>query len=521
VTDSAGDGAPGAVLSAANVSKTFAGRTVLRSLDLDVMPGEVHGFVGQNGSGKSTFIKILAGFHEPDPGSRIFFRGERVPLPILPDQPRALGISFVHQDLGLAEPMSVLDNLRVGRYERGFAGRINWSRERRRVREALDSFGLDVAADTLVSSLSEVEAAMVAIIRALEELREVESGLLVLDEPTAYLPRDGVNRLFDGVRRAAASGVGILFVSHRLEEVHSLTDRVTVLRDGEQVVTASTDTLTEEMLIEHILGRRLQDLYPSGEATRGSVRFEARGIRGKIVNDFSMSVGSGEVVGLTGLLGMGFEEIPYLLFGAQPALAGDMVVDGVMTDVTRLSPRRAIQAGLALLPANRQRLGGVAAATITENATLATVGAYVSGGRLRPRREERAVAEMLHEYQVTPAEPRRSFGTLSGGNQQKVLVAKWFWTEPSVLLLHEPTQGVDVGARRQIFDRIHAAALDGKAVVVASSEYEDLANLCDRVYVFRDGRVVAELSGEALTEHRIVEAAFRDDRSLPLVGAPA
>jgi ribose transport system ATP-binding protein len=251
------------------------------------------------------------------------------------------------------------------------------------------------------------------------------------------------------------------------------------------------------------------------------VRVEVRGVQGGNVNDFSMSVGAGEIVGITGLLGMGFEEIPYLLFGAREAMAGEMVVDGVKTDITSLSPRRAIEYGLALLPANRQRLGGVAAATITENATLATVGDYFSGGRLRLRNEERAVAQMLDEYQVTPAEPRRSFGTLSGGNQQKVLVAKWFWTKPSVLLLHEPTQGVDVGARRQIFDRIHGAAQDGKAVVVASSEYEDLANLCDRVYVFRHGRVVAELSGEALTEHRIVEVAFRDDQSSSYAGAPA
>jgi ribose transport system ATP-binding protein len=514
----AANGAPGAVLSTVNVSKTFAGRTVLRSLDLDVLPGEVHGFVGQNGSGKSTFIKILAGFHEADPGSRIWFRGREVPLPITPEQPRSLGISFVHQDLGLAEPMSVLDNLRVGRYEPGFAGRINWSRERRLVREALDSFGLDVDPDALVSSLSDVEAAMVAIIRALEELREVETGLLVLDEPTAYLPRDGVNRLFDGVRRAAASGVGILFVSHRLEEVHALTDRVTVLRDGEQVVTAPTGTLTEESLIEHILGRRLNDLYPSGETTTGAVRFEARGIQGKKVDDLSISVGAGEIVGLTGLLGMGFEDVPYLLFGALPATAGEVTVDDVTAGVMELTPRRAIEIGIALLPANRQRLGGVAAATITENATLATVGGHFAGGRLRLRREERAVAQMLDDYEVTPPEPKRLFGTLSGGNQQKVLVAKWFWTQPTVLLLHEPTQGVDVGARRQIFDRIHGAAQEGKAVVVASSEYEDLANLCDRVYVFRHGRVVAELTGEALTEHQIVEVAFRADRSSSLAG---
>jgi ribose transport system ATP-binding protein len=505
---------PGApVLSAAGVSKTFAGKTVLRALEMDLLPGEVHGLVGQNGSGKSTFIKVLAGYHAPDPGSRLIVRGEDVPLPLLPDQPRQMGISFVHQDLALAQSMTVLENLRVGRYETGFGGRIRWSKERRRVQAALEDFGLSIRPDAPISSLSDVEGAMVAIVRALEELEGHDGGVLVLDEPTAYLPRDGVERLFDAVRRVAERGVGVLFVSHRLEEVQAITDRVTVLRDGEKVITAPTAELSQDALIERILGRKLEDLYPSTSSETGSVRLEVRDLCGGGIADFSMRAGAGEIVGLTGLLGMGFEEIPYLLFGAEPASSGDILVDGRAVDVPRLTPRRAIAHGLALLPANRQRHGGVAGATVTENATLATVGEFFAAGFLRRGREHRAVQGMVDEYDVRPPEPRRSFGTLSGGNQQKVLVAKWFRTEPSVLLLHEPTHGVDVGARRQIFERISSAASDGHAVVIASSEYEDLANLCDRVYVLRDGRVVAELVGGALTEDQIVDSAFRNEHA--------
>lgn len=506
----ASDPVPTAILSATKVSKSFAGRTVLRDLDLDVSPGEVHGFVGQNGSGKSTFIKILAGFHAPDPGGQLAVRGQDVSLPLLPGQPRALGISFVHQDLGLAPSMTVLDNLRVGRYESRFGWRIPWSRERQRVRAALAEFGLTVEPDAPISSLSEVESAMVAIIRALEELETVERGLLVLDEPTAYLPRDGVNRLFDGVRRVAAKGFGVLFVSHRLDEIRALTDRVTVLRDGERVLAANTADLTEDALIENILGRRPGSLYPSGKVERRSTSLRVDRLTADHVKDVSFEVGAGETIGLTGLLGMGFEQVPYLLFGAQQADTGTLSVNGTSLSLRSLTPRKAIESGLALVPANRQRYGGVAAATVTENLTLPTVGDFFRRGLLRRGREQAAVQGILDDYDVRPPEPRRSFSTLSGGNQQKVLVAKWFRAQPSVLLLHEPTQGVDVGARIQIFQRIHEAARDGKAVVIASSEYDDLAHLCDRVYVFRDARIVAVLSGPNLTEDRIVEYAFRD-----------
>jgi ribose transport system ATP-binding protein len=319
-----------------------------------------------------------------------------------------------------------------------------------------------------------------------------------------------VDRLFGGVRRVADAGFGVLFVSHRLDEVRAITDRVTVLRDGERAVTAPTDTLSEDTLIAHILGRQLRNLYPSVPDRRGTTRLAVTELTGGGVQDFSFDVDNGEIVGLTGLLGMGFETIPYLLFGAVPADSGRVVVDGRELDLQSLTPREAIAHGLALLPANRQRYGGLATATIAENATLPTVGEFFDRGVLRRRSERRAVQAALRDYDVRPPEPSRSFGTLSGGNQQKVLVAKWFRTEPTVLLLHEPTQGVDIGARRQIFERIGEAAREGKSVIIASSEYEDLANLCDRVFVLRDGNVVAELDGTDLTENRIVECAYRE-----------
>jgi ribose transport system ATP-binding protein len=501
------------VLSARSFSKTFSGKTVLRDLDLDVRPGEVHGLLGQNGSGKSTFIKILAGFHAPDEGATLAIAGKPVSLPLDPREPHLLGLSFVHQDLGLVPEMTVLENLRVGSYETGLGWRIRWRRERQRVRESLQQFGLGhISPGAEIGTLRDVERAMVAIVRALERLKGLTRGVLVLDEPTAYLPRDGVERLFQAVRGVAAAGFGVLFVTHRLEEVRALTDRVTILRDGAHVETADTTSLSERDLIERILGRALGELYPNPHQMQGEIAFAARNVSGTLVRSFSVELHRGEIVGLTGLLGMGQEQVPHLLFGSQRAQAGEISLGGRDHDLRRMSPRHAIAAGLALLPANRLREGAAQAATVTENVTLTTLPSYFSRGLLSHRRERRDVAGQLHEFQVVPPEPMRVFAKLSGGNQQKALLAKWFATRPQIFLLHEPTQGVDIGAKKQIFGQIRDLAEAGGAVILASVEYEDLAHLCDRVLVFRDGEVVAELRGDDLSEERIVEQCFASER---------
>jgi ribose transport system ATP-binding protein len=341
----------------------------------------------------------------------------------------------------------------------------------------------------------------------------------VLDEPTAYLPRDGVERLFDAVRTVAAAGFGVLFVTHRLEEVRVLTDRVTILRDGAHVETAATASLSERDLIERILGRSLGELYPSAHQMRGELALAARDVTGTVVRSFSIELHRGEIVGLTGLLGMGQEQVPHLLFGSERARAGRIVVGQRELELRRMSPRRAIDAGIALLPANRLREGAAQAATVTENVTLPTLRSHFRHGLLRHRSERRAVRAQLHEFHVVPPEPKRVFAKLSGGNQQKALLAKWFATRPQVFLLHEPTQGVDIGAKKQIFGQIRDLAEAGGAVVLASVEYEDLAHLCDRVLVFRDGEVVAELRGADLSTERIVEQCFSSRLSEPAADA--
>ena len=500
---------PVPVLSVRRLSKTFSGRTVLRDVDLDVLPGEVHGLVGQNGSGKSTLIKILAGYYTPDPGGSLSIAGLPIALPLVPRQSDALGLSFVHQDLGLAATMTVLENLRVGHYETGPLWRMRWGRERRTVSALLKQFGAEhIAPDALVLSLSAVDRAMVAIVRALQRIREHQRGVLVLDEPTVYLPRDGVDRLFTTLRRVCEAGYGVVFVTHRLEEVRAVTDRVTILRDGARVDTAGTRDLSERQLLERILGRALGQLYPSPHEVQRDILMDVDLRSGDGVTDFRLELRRGEVVGLTGLLGMGHERIPYLLFGAGGDTEGSVTIAGRRHNLRSLSPRQAIEGRLALLPADRLQNGSAQNASVLENVTLPTVGHFFKRGIFRHQQERRRVAQLLTSFQVTPPEPEKLFAELSGGNQQKALVAKWFQVDPAILLLHEPTQGVDVGARKQIFARIRDFAEAGGAILIGSVEYEDLANLCDRVIVFRHGQAVSELRKPNLSEAMIVEQCF-------------
>jgi len=503
---------PAPVLSVRGLSKTFSGRTVLRAVDLDVLPGEIHGLVGQNGSGKSTLIKILAGYYTPDPRGAVSIAGKPVPLPLEPRRSDALGLSFVHQDLGLAPNMTVLENLRVGHYDTGPLWRMRWRRERQTASRLLEQFGAGhIPPDALVLSIPAVDRAMVAIVRALDRIGQHERGVLVLDEPTVYLPRDGIDRLFATIRRVAEAGIGVVLVTHRLEEVRAVTNRVTILRDGIRVDTAPTAELSERDLLERILGRTLGQLYPSAHDVRGDVLMTVDLRTSELVRDFWLELRRGEVVGVTGLLGMGQDRVPYLLFGAGGPSEGTLTIAKQGHDLRTFSPRRAIDRGLALLPGDRLQQGSAQEASVLENVTLPTLGQFFRSGILRSERERRRVTELLTAFQVAPPDPDKKFAELSGGNQQKALVAKWFQVEPTVLLLHEPTQGVDVGARKQVFQRIRDFAEGGGAILIASVEYEDLANLCDRVIVFRHGRAVSELRKPNLSEAMIVEHSYKTE----------
>jgi ribose transport system ATP-binding protein len=485
------------------LSKSFGGTRALVDVDLELRRGEIHSLIGQNGSGKSTLIKILSGFHAPDRGV-VEVGGEPVPMPMRPGDPKRLGLSFLHQDSCIAERMSVLENVRLGRYETTWYGRLAWRRERRRVRDLLATMNLHVDPDLPMRRVPQAERALMGFVRAAQDLPE-GGGILILDEPTESLPAPAVERLFDAVRAVARRGSAVLFVSHRLEEVLEISDRISVIRDGRLIGTLTRAEATEGRLIELMLGRELGQLYPKRVEAEGDVALRVRGVTGEIARDVDIAVRRGEILGLTGLVGMGHDEVPYLIFGARPRRDGTVVVGTAEVPPRPDAMRRA---GVALLPADRSRASGVGSASVLENVTLPVLNGFFTGGRLRKGAERARVLALLTQFGVQPLDPDRRFGALSGGNQQKALLGKWLQVQPSVLLLHEPTQGVDVGSRREIFRIVREVAAAGAAVVIASSEYEDLANVCNRVVVMRRGRAVTELTGDDLSSERILERCY-------------
>jgi ribose transport system ATP-binding protein len=494
-----------ALLEIRGLTKSFAGTRVLSSVDLVARAGEVHALIGQNGSGKSTLIKILSGYHVPDAG-KVFLRGGPVPLPIKPGESARLGLRFLHQDVGIARTMTVLENLRVGRFQTGRLGRLRWREERRATRAVLADIGLDVDPDMRVGDLPAAERALIGFARAIQDLDHERGEILILDEPTAFLPGPSVQTLFAAIREIARRGSAVVFVSHRLDEIMGIADQVSVLRDGRLARTGATSQTSERELVALMLGRELDTLYPPKAFSRGRSVLSARALTGEIARGVAIEAYRGEILGLTGLLGMGHDEVPYLLFGARPRRGGDIVVDGQSLD--RSAPRSAIEAKIAFLPADRRRQSGIPKATVLENVAMTHGARFVRGGRLRHAEERTAVREVLDLFDVRPADPDRYLATLSGGNQQKALLGKWLQIQPSVLLLHEPTQGVDIGSRKQILKIISEVAARGAAVVIASAEYEELANICHRVLIFRRGEIVGELAGEDVTESRIAEQCY-------------
>ncbi len=505
------------------LSKTFGAAKVLDNIALSVKPGEVLGLLGKNGSGKSTLVKILAGFHRPDPGCSLVFNGRPTPLPLSAGAFRKLGLSFVHQNLGLIPSLSVLENLQVGALVEGGVAAIDWGRARAAGQRALDRFGVAIDIDATVAQLSPVDRALLAIVRAFEEVRLAEDahgtpGLLLLDEPTPFLPREGVAKLFRLIRQVAEHGSGVIFISHDVDEVMEITDRVVVLRDGAVVADLVTRETTDEAVIEAIVGRKVARAGVTARvADAGPARpsyLRLRGVSGQSLQDVDLDAGQGEVVGLTGLIGSGYAEIPYLVFGAQRATAGAMDLgDAFGLPLAKASPARSLELGMALLPADRAGAGGVASLSVMENLFLPSLDRFFTHKILDLGAMLRVAHALGAQFEVRPNTPSAPLSTLSGGNAQKVLLARWMSRDPRLLLLDEPTQGVDVGARESIFIAIRRAAAQGMAVLCASSDHEQLAEICDRVLVFARGRVVASLVGEQLTKDGIADACYAGARS--------
>jgi len=487
------------LLHAKGVGKSFVGNKVLADVDLEVRAGEVHAIVGENGAGKSTLIKILGGAHQPDAGEVIVegvSRRLRSPRDAL-----AAGIVVIHQELSLAPDLSAEENIFLGRFPRTMLGTIDRRAIRKRVFALFDQLAIAIEPDRPIGGFSIAQQQMVEIAKAIS----VEARVLVLDEPTAVLDEQRVATLFRTVERLRGQGLGIVFISHHLEEIFKIADRVTVLRDGRVTGNASVTDIDQNWLVGRMIGRDFPTHSPHvRKAGRAALQVEGLTVPGEFT-DVGLTVGEGEIVGLAGLVGAGRSEVARAIVGLSRPVAGSISLFGEL--VTIRNPNAAARLGIAYVTEDRKAQGLLPNRAVRENATISNLRRFATAGVLRLSAEAGYVRQLVKDLDVRLAGPGAEIRTLSGGNQQKVLIGRALTVGPRILILDEPTRGVDIGAKQEIYGLIERLVAEGMAVLLISSEMEEVLRLSDRVVVLRRGRVAATLTRAEATESSIMKAA--------------
>jgi ABC-type sugar transport system ATPase subunit len=494
---------PRPFLEMRGISKRFGSVQALDGVDFDLRAGEVHAIVGENGAGKSTLIKVIAGAHAPD-GGLILISGRPTAIPS-PRAARLLGIAVVHQELTLFPALTVAENVLAGRQPAWSPLKlVDRARARRAAREVLDLFGTEIDPDRPTSRLGVAAAQVVEIARALSQ----EACVLILDEPTSALSDREAEALFRTIRRLREKGFGIIHISHRLEEVLEIADRITVLRDGRRVDTIPRGEATVDGLIRRMVGRDLADLYGSRASVPGGgdevLRLEDLSSPGRF-RDISLRLAKGEILGLAGLVGAGRSEVGKAVFGSPPAASGRIFVEGRETRIR--SPRDALRLGIALLSEDRRREGLFPEMSVRENLTVTHLRRFSRLGLLSVRGEAAGARAAAERLRVRAAGVEARMRDLSGGNQQKVLLARWLEIGPRVLIADEPTRGVDVGAKAEIYAILRRLASEGLGIILISSEMPEVIGMSDRILVLHEGRIAGELSREGATEERILALA--------------
>ncbi len=489
------------LLEMTGVEKSFPGVRALRGVSFELAAGEVLAVVGENGAGKSTLIKVLSGAVEPDAG-RVVVNGRELP-PGDPAEARNAGVAVIYQEFSLVPALSAAENVFLGR-EPGRLGWLHRREERRRAAELFARLGVEVDPGAPVRSLTVAQQQAVEVAKALA----ADARVLVMDEPTAALTPPEADRLFAVIRELTRHGVGVVYISHRLAEVFGIADRVLVLRDGEQVATRPAREFTRDGLIELMVGRRLDQEFPPRTPAVGGPRLVVRDLRrGDAVKGVSFEVRRGEVLGLTGLVGSGRTETARLIFGADRRDGGSVALDGRELDIE--SPRDAIRAGIALLTEDRKGQGLILAHPVRDNFALPNLGLWSRLGVLDRGRERAAFAAAADRLRIKVADPGSPAGTLSGGNQQKLVLAKWLERDCEAVIFDEPTRGIDVGAKYEIYQLVNALADRGKAVLFISSELPEVLGMCDRVLVMHAGRITGEITdAAAATQEDILRLAM-------------
>ena len=488
------------VLELKNISKRFGGVEVLHGVSFGLRPGEVHALLGENGAGKSTLIKVITGIHQPDEGE-IYLNDKHVHLSD-PLQARLAGIAAIYQELSLCPDLNVAENIFLGRQPTTVGGRIDWRKLYSEADRLLTSLGVHLDLKAKARNLSIAQMQSVEIARAFS----LNAHILIMDEPTSSLTLNEVAELFELVRRLRSEGTAIIFISHRLEELFEVADRVTVLRDGSYVDTRQVKDVSRDELVRLMVGRTISNLFPKQVVKPGEIALKVDHLScAGIFEDISFELRKGEILGMAGLVGAGRTDVARSIFGVVPPTRGTIQVDGQLVKIT--SPQQAIDLGLAYVPEDRQLHGLIPAMSITSNITLPILKEYATRGWLQDKVERAAAFNAARQMEVRANSISQIARTLSGGNQQKVVLAKWLSTKPRILILDEPTRGIDVGTKAAVHALMSNLAAEGIAILMISSELPEVLGMSDRILVMHEGHMTGQFTRAEATQEKIINAA--------------
>lgn len=491
-----------AVLKMQNISKSFPGVKALDDVHLNVYAGEVMALLGENGAGKSTLMKILSGVYKKDAGS-IIYKGQEIEVSS-PAESTRMGIAIIHQELNLIDHMKVYENVYLGREITNSLGILNKSEMIKNTKRVLDKLNIDIDPNDKVGSLSIAQQQMVEIAKALL----VDANIIILDEPTDTLTDKEADILFSIVNELKEQKIGIVFISHKLDEIFKICDRVTVLRDGKFIDERLVSEIDEDLIIKMMVGRDLEEQYPHVDV-EGKEMLRLENLKNKYIDDVSFTINSGEIVGISGLVGAGRTELAKTIYGAYKLDSGSIYLDGEALNIK--SPRDALNKGIVYVSEDRKGESLIISMGVTENITLSALNKFIKKIAISNSKEKKAAEDYVERIRIKTPNLKQKVKNLSGGNQQKVAIAKSLLTEPKLLILDEPTRGIDVGARREIYEILNDIKKENKAIMIISSDMQEVLGVCDRIIVMNDGRKKAELTREEASQEKIMSYIMKEE----------
>ena len=488
------------ILEMKEIEKSFPGVKALDKVNFQIKPGEVHALMGENGAGKSTLMKILMGIYSADAGEIILdgkpYKARR------PKEAMDAGVSMIHQELNPILDMPVYENIFVGREIRKLGGLVDKAAEQKEAQKLLDDLGVHVRAQTLLRDLSVAQMQLIEIIKAIS----INAKVIIMDEPTSAITEHEVDILFSNIKKLKEQNVAIIYISHRMEEIFQICDRITVFRDGQYIGTDTSENLNNKKLIKMMVGREITDVFPKAKADIGEVMLEAKHItRGNVVKDVSFTVRKGEILGIAGLVGAGRSELVEGIFGIDRIQSGEVYINGEKVHLHR--PKDLIKKGVGLVTEDRKSSGLNLLGSVADNITMVAINKTAKHGLINRAKIREAADTYIEELNIKTPTREQTTENLSGGNQQKVVLAKWLFSEPDIIILDEPTRGIDVGAKRDIYLLIGELVKQGKSVIVISSEISELMGISDRIIVMAEGRLTGELDRETFTQEQIMTYA--------------